>query len=280
MPVVVDPAVGAASVAGSGGELVLHQGGSVSIPAGFSTFISDAETAVTVTGGAADGQLVLVGEGGLDFIAGAGAATVIAGGGNDFYQIGPGAGDQTLLLGDGADTVAAAGCDTIYGNVGGKLVFLGSGTSTYEGHAKQGGAADTVAGGNGAAVLTEVSGSLIAFASGAMTVNGGTSGTTQVYGLGAGARIDVNAYQAGEDPAVTVWGGAGSATVNAGHGILVGGAAGNNVLTANAGADAGFAICNPRVPHQHGQFHCYHAACCLIRRTRARDGRRLHWRQR
>ncbi len=154
-------------------EAIGQAGGAYALPTGSgltasADFVANTTAAVTVTGGDANGQLVLAGTGGLTFTGGLGQGTVIAGGGanavtipatggsqyvrtgdgNDtivsyggYDYINPGGGANLVKLGIGNDTVASTGADTIIGgsardNIsasGAALTFLGDGGSTYYG---------------------------------------------------------------------------------------------------------------------------------------------------
>ena len=251
-----------------GGITVFHGGGSATV--GTQAFVTDAASRVSLTGGAANGQLVVAGNGGLSFTAGAGAGTVVAGGGDNLLDVLGGAGNQVLLLGTGADTVRAlAGDDTVDGNTGGKLIMLGSGANYVISHA--GAQVDTVMGGSGSASVVS-NGNVIATGfggtftfdaqAGRSTVFGGTgtgtvwAGTAAVVattegsldvrssqgtadlilGGGAGSRITFTDNFVTVGGPSTVAGMAGSVTVAAYQGVFLGGTAGGNSISVVGGA--------------------------------------------
>ncbi|MCW3475745.1 beta strand repeat-containing protein [Limobrevibacterium gyesilva] len=258
-----------ALAAGSGGEIVLHAGGAVTVPAGYSIFATDAPDRVTVTGGTDSGQLVVAGNGGLTYMAGAGSGTVIAGGGDNGLAALAGAGNQVFLLGNGADTVWAMDGDNIIdGNAGGKLIFLGAGSNFVVTHGSDTDATDTVLGGSGSATVIAVGnvqaggfsgnlafnaaagistifagagtasidasgGSVLATTDAALTVTS-SHGQNTILGNGAGARINFTGLSSGGPN--TVAAGEGSMTVTGGGGLFLAGTSGGNSVGATGGA--------------------------------------------
>lgn len=221
--------------AGLAGAVLTHTGGGFTVPAGYTSFASDAPGAVTLTGGAANGQAVLAGSGGLFFNAGAGSGTVVAAGGNNLLSAYPGAGNQTFRPGDGNNTVVLLGGDDIvFGGTGSNQILTGKGSDTIYTNGS-----DLIAAGDiGNATITAGANNPVAFFGPGQTVfNGGSGKATVVSTVGratinssGGSQIWLGTFQdvvnsAGAD---TIIGGTGSATVNA--------ASGNSFVFAGSGA--------------------------------------------
>lgn len=178
--------------AGNTLELIAASPGDFALPTGpgapATAFISNlsAPVALTVTGGDADGQIVLTGAGGLTFFGGLGAGSVFAGGGDNAATIPTSAGRQFVDLGDGSNTIRALnGNDTINTGRGYNLVRLGIAGSSVNSTG-----ADTIIGGTASDTIA-TSGAATTFL---------TDAGSSYYGTGAG----------------TVLGGAGSDTINTG----------------------------------------------------------------
>ncbi len=213
------------------GAMLLHQGGATMVQPGYATLIDHASAPLTVTGGAADGQLVLAGQGGLSFNAWVGAGTVAAGGGQNLVSIYDGSGAQTILLGDGDDTVIAlAASNTIDAGGGANRILLGGGANQV---ASRG--ADLIAGGLGTATITAFGNDPTVFLGPtASRFNGGAGHATVVAGPGA----DTIATGAG---GTMLWLGSGASTVISAAADTVVGGTGPAFVTATTGSDLVFA---------------------------------------
>ena len=89
----------------------------------------------TIFGGAANGQLIVSGSGGLSFNGSFGSGTVIAGGGNNLISVlhadpllGVPNGAQNIIAGPGNDTIIVLeGNDTVDGGTGNNQILTGAG---------------------------------------------------------------------------------------------------------------------------------------------------------
>ena len=226
-------------------EALVHQNTVVALPDTPSVLVSDAPGAVSVIGGAADGQLVLAGAGGVVFVSGTGQGSVVAGGGNSLVNIQPGNPGQYVDLGGGNDTVVASGGNNVISaGLGHNMLWLGAGGAAITARGD-----DTIVGGAGNALIDATTGpiaanvlawlgsggSLFSGGAGRSTIIGGAGNDTMITAQGAsqlwlGSGTD-NVSSAGQD---TVIGGTGSATVVATHGLVYGGA--GNMLFSGAAA--------------------------------------------
>ncbi|MCX7384685.1 MAG: hypothetical protein NT133_25445 [Alphaproteobacteria bacterium] len=219
--------------AGNTLEIIAASPGDYTLPTGpgapTTAFISNlsAPVSMTVTGGDADGQIVLAGGGGLTFTGGLGAGSVFAGGADNAVTLPAGAGRQAIALGDGNNTIRAFnGADTITTGRGSNFVWLGVLGSTVVSVS-----ADTIVGGT-ASDYVSTSGAATTFlsdagstycGSGAGTVLGGAGSdtistffpSTSLIFLGSG---NANVYLGGNDTLVT---GSGSSTVSSSASSLV-----------------------------------------------------------
>ena len=125
-------AVGTALLpAGKAGELLATIPGSYVMGPGYSTALVDSFPQATISGGSADGQLVIASNYGVAFNAGAGAGSVFAGSFASLVSVYPGAGSQYIDLGGGADIVVAlGGNNTIKAGAGNNQILRGSGASS------------------------------------------------------------------------------------------------------------------------------------------------------
>ena len=186
--------------AGHSGLLQIDNAGQVAMPVGYQFAIDDASGAVTVLGGASDGQLVVAGEAGLTFSAGTGTGSVVAGGGNNLVLVGSGEGDQFIALGNGADTInVVGGNNSIQGGNGNNLVFFGAGQSTVNTSG-----ADTLVSGSG---------------TGFVTANGGQSLVFGNFTSSAGA---LNAFLGGARATISAANSATSVTTHGANGLVYG----------------------------------------------------------
>ena len=169
---------------GQSGALIMHGAGAYAIGTGYLTALIDAPARVTVSGGAAAGQLVMAGAAGLAFNAGQGAGTVFAGGGDNLVSMYPeaGAGSQYVDLGSGNDTVIGlAGNNTIAAGAGSNMILLGSGANQVNSTGT-----DLIAGGNGTATITAGTNAPVVFlGTGNSQFVGGGGRSTVVGGSGA-----------------------------------------------------------------------------------------------
>lgn len=231
-----------AVASGESGEIVMHVGGAVTLPAGYTTFATDATAPVSVTGGSSDGQLIIAGTGGLNVTAGAGAGTVMAGGGNNLVALPAGSGDQYVYLGGGADTVQAVGGQaTVDAGPGNNLLNLGVGNDYVVSSGF-----DTISASAGSVTVNVVSsGSALVFSGAASLFFSGSSNTSTVAaGIGTAAGADTvfangggGQFYGGSGSLLFV-GGSGSSTAvgGAGNSTLFGGSSGSDVLVAGTGA--------------------------------------------
>ncbi len=219
--------------AGNTLEIIAASPGDYTLPTGpgapTTAFISNlsAPVSMTVTGGDADGQIVLAGGGGLTFTGGLGAGSVFAGGADNAVTLPAGAGSQAIALGDGNNTIRAFnGADTITTGRGSNFVRLGVLGSTVVSVS-----ADTIVGGtasdyvstSGAATTFLSDAGSTYYGSGAGTVLGGAGSdtistafpSTGLIFLGSG---NANVYLGGFDTLVT---GSGSSTVSSSASSLV-----------------------------------------------------------
>ena len=220
---------------GNEGLLLMHTGGVVALPAGYSAMAIDSSTPVTVSGGSTAGQVILAGRGGLAFNAGLGAGSVFAAGGNNLISVYPGAGNQLIQTGGGDDTIVVlAGDDTVNAGLGANQILTGKGNSVINSTGT-----DLISAGDiGNVTINAFANNPVAFFGPGKTVfNGGSGNATVVSTFGqstingqGGTQIWLGSGQdlvntAGAD---TIIGGAGAATVNA--------TTGNAFVFAGAGA--------------------------------------------
>jgi|GEM_PF-4761965 len=199
-------------VAGTG-ELIASAAGAYAMPSGYRTALMSGG-ATTLSGGMADGQLVIADDG-FAFNAGAGSGSVFGGGGTAYVSQYPGAGAQVIDLGIGDDTVVAlGGAATISAGAGHNTVLLGDGayriTSTGDGLGRS-----TLFGTATGDVLTAgaAAGDFLVAGAGAETLTAqGSTGVNQIY---AGAGNDIIATG---DVATLVMAGTGAATISGGPG--------------------------------------------------------------
>ncbi len=172
--------------AGNTLEIIAASPGDYTLPTGpgapTSAFISNlsAPVSMTVTGGDADGQIVLAGGGGLTFTGGLGAGSVFAGGADNDVTLPAGAGRQAIALGDGNNTIRAFnGADTITTGRGSNFVRLGVLGSTVVSVS-----ADTIVGGT-ASDYVSTSGAATTFLSDAGSTYFGSGAGTVLAGAGS-----------------------------------------------------------------------------------------------
>ncbi|MCX7382858.1 MAG: hypothetical protein NT133_15900 [Alphaproteobacteria bacterium] len=256
-------AVGTAPLSqGAAGELLVTTSGGYVMGPGYTTAVVDAFPRATVSGGAADGQLVIASNYGIAFNAGAGAGSVFAGTFPSLVSTYPGAGNQYVDLGGGDDIVIAlGGNDTIRAGTGNNQILLGAGSVSVVSAGW-----DLIAGGSGSATIaTGTNLPTIFLGSGTSLVQGGPGFPTIVGTTGAdtiatqgrsmvwlGANTDVVNSAGSAD---TIVGGLGSATVSAiagsplifagpgaldftggaGAATILGSAAGSQTLTGGGG---------------------------------------------
>ena len=237
-----------AVAAGQTLEIIAHTGGVYSLPgaaagtvngstvSGAAAFINDSSAAETVYGGSAPGQLLAVGNGGLDYEGGLGAGTILAGGGANRITVPVGGGGQAILLADAADTVfALGGNDFIAAGLGANRIRLGAGNDTVQSIG-----ADTIYGGTG-------SNSIVSNAANPLVFLG--AGSTQFTGTGiatSGAAPTV-VGSSGNDSIASGY----SETVYLGTGISAVSLQGADTLVGNTGPASILTAINP-APSLHG----------------------------
>ncbi len=216
---------------GLSGALVMHGGGTISLPLGYTALSIDAALPVTAIGGPLDGQVILAGTGDLAFNAGLGAGSVIAAGGANLVSMYPGAGKQFVQLGGGNDTVVAlAGDDTVSAGTGANMILLGAGNLIVNSTG-----ADLIsAAAAGHVTINAGANNPVAFFGAAQTVfNGGSGHATLVAGSGA---VTINAVSGSQ-----LWLGGGSASLNSfGTDTVIGGS-GDATVQSNGPGDFIFA---------------------------------------
>ncbi|MBC7635737.1 MAG: hypothetical protein H7251_09060, partial [Acetobacteraceae bacterium] len=221
---------------GKSGEMLVHNVGTYTMANGYLTALIDAPARVTLSGGAAAGQLVMAGLGGLAFNGGPGTGTVMAGGGDNLVSMYPeaGAGSQHVDLGSGNDTVIGlAGNNTISAGLGRNQILLGSGANQVISTGD-----DLIAGGNGTATISSGGNAPVVYLGTGRSVFNGGGGRATVVGGGGTATINSpgnsqlwlgsNTDVVNSSGADTVIARTGAATVNA--------AAGNMFVFAGSGA--------------------------------------------
>ncbi len=234
---------------GVAGLLVVGGAGAVTVPAGF---IGAAITAgaVTVAGGAANGQMVFAGSGGIAFDAGLGSGSIFAAGGDNLFSVHEGAGSQRIQAGAGNDTVVLlAGDDTVDAGAGRNLILTGAGQDVVVSNgddliaAGAIGTATITAGANNPTVFLGPGINRFEGGSGHATVVA-TAGTDSIASQG-GSQIWLGSGQAvvtsgGSD---TIIGGSGAASISAaGDGLIFAGA---GALDITAGAGSTTVLGNP-----------------------------------
>ncbi len=228
--VVVATGQPAALPAGQSGEMVVSASGAYVMPAGYRTALVQPGSDVTISGGAANGQLVIGSNTHLAFNAGAGAGSVFAGPWASLVSVYPGAGSQYIDLGSGDDTVVAlGGNDTINTGFGNNRILLGAGASSVVSNGW-----DLIAGGSGNATISagtvQTNFPTVFLGSGNTLFDG--SGTV-VGGSGADT---LNTVRYG-----VYWLGSNTDIVNSGGADTIVGAGGAATVTALVGQDLVFA---------------------------------------
>ena len=182
--------------------------------------VGDTYNPITVSGGGAIGQQVILGQalgpsGIVSYNAGGGSGTVVGGDGKKVITTGPGT-NFAVYTGTGNDTInlsssPAAGQDTVSAGTGQNLVNLGSAPTQV-----QSTGADTINVSLGSTTVQAI----------------GSAAAVVLQGNGSGARTFINGGNG-----ATVSGGTGSATVfgAAGGGNYQGGSGGNNLLLGGSG---------------------------------------------
>ncbi len=224
-----------APATGTDGLLVMHTGGAVALPAGYSAVAIDSPDPVTVSGGGSADQVVLAGSGGLAFNAGLGAGSVFAAGGNNLISVYPGAGSQFIQTGDGNDTIVIlGGDDTVSPGAGTNQILTGRGNDVVNSSGS-----DLIAAGDiGNVTINAGANNPVAFFGPGKTVfNGGSGNATVVSTVGqatingqGGTQIWLGSNQdvINSTGADTIIGNTGAATVNA--------TTGNDFVFAGAGS--------------------------------------------
>lgn len=227
----------------SGAVMSTDAGGQFVLPESCGVFESDAWQGVTVFGGARDGVVVLSGRGGLAFEAGTGASSVHAEGGDNLASAYAGAGDMFAALGDGDDTVLAlGGDDTVLGGTGCNEILTGAGDDVVESHgtdliaAGAVGHATITSGTNDPTVFLGPGTSLFEGGGGAATVVGGSGTDTLNSAGGATLWLGQGRDVVNTTGADTIIGGAGAATVNASGDSLLFAGGGSMRFVENGGA--------------------------------------------
>ncbi|MCX7380387.1 MAG: hypothetical protein NT133_02990 [Alphaproteobacteria bacterium] len=245
----------------AGQSLVLYDtiGQSVILPDTVpASLFSKAAGVTTVTSGAANADLIVVGDGGLNFTAGLGIFNAFAGRGQKTINLAPGVGGGYFQMGDGDATINAIGGNS---NVnigdGNHVITLGigynyvqtSGSNTVMGGP---GGANIYHDGTGSDLILMGSGSNSYTTAGSATVAGGTgiddvrnygtgsviyfAGTAAGSFAGAGTVVGNSGRLLAYSPSL-VFVGTGATSVTAGFGTstVVGNPAGNMVVTQSYG---------------------------------------------
>ncbi|MCX7380385.1 MAG: hypothetical protein NT133_02980 [Alphaproteobacteria bacterium] len=163
---------------------------------------SNATGVTTVTSGAISGDVIVVGDGGINFTAGAGFFNLIAGNGDAVLNLAPGVAGGAMQLASGNATInAIGGNNSIYGADGNHVLSLGIGTNAVFVDA---GSSNTITGGPGNIVFNRgynLYGSL------SFTPNSGTD--VVLFGSGN------NSFASNDDgAAVTIASSSGSDTIS------------------------------------------------------------------
>lgn len=228
------PALGS----GQTGQIFITRGDFFAIPTGYTSVFDNAPDVATILGGAANGQLVVSGQGGLLYNAGAGSGTVVAGGGNNLLSVYPGSGDHRIYAGDGNDTVIMlAGNDFAAPGAGNNMILTGAGSDTIQSEGT-----DLIAPGDvGNVTITAAANNPTAFFGAGNTVfNAGSGHATTVSFNNPGLPNFGNATINGQGN-TQIWLGSGRDVVNSTGADTIIGASGAATINATSGNDFVFA---------------------------------------
>jgi Ca2+-binding RTX toxin-like protein len=204
---------------GTTGEYQVTGPGLTILPAGYSSFITNAPGPVVVFGSGDPDEKILSGSStDLSFIAPTGSGTVVAGGGNNFLFTG-GPGNWSLNTGNGDDFIAALGTgnNTVAAGTGHNTIALGAGSNFVNSLGS-----DTIIATGGTTTINAAGGGADFVQGGASNVFfvGGASGSTVFGGSGSDTLFggSGNDYLVASSTTSTLNGGAGADTIVASSG--------------------------------------------------------------